>query len=143
MISQPSSYVSKRHLLVGMKSTHALTALLLLVTMVTSSMSQQSSHGSKSADDPAWSELSESMGKMHRTMAAVKPSGDADVDFINLMLPHHQAAIDMAKSQLMHGADPQMRRLAQEIITDQQSEIELMQLWLKRHSSGSQPTQEK
>jgi len=48
------------------------------------------------------------------------------------MLPHHQAAIDMAKAELLHGRDPQMRRLAQEIITDQQSEIELMQRWLKQ-----------
>ena len=70
-------------------------------------------------------------------MAAVEPSGDSDVDFVRLMLPHHQAAIDMARTQLMYGKDPQMRRLAQEIITDQQSEIELMQLWLKQHGSSS------
>ena len=50
------------------------------------------------------------------------------------MLPHHQGAIDIAKTQLLFGKDPQMRRLAQEIITDQQSEIELMQLWLKQHT---------
>jgi uncharacterized protein (DUF305 family) len=51
------------------------------------------------------------------------------------MLPHHQAALDMAKSQLLHGTDPQMRRLAQEIITDQQLEIELMQGWLRQHEA--------
>ena len=50
-----------------------------------------------------------------------------------MMLPHHRAAIDMAKTELTHGQDPQMRRLAQEIIADQESEIELMQLWLKQH----------
>ena len=70
-------------------------------------------------------------------MASVEPSGDGDTDFVRLMLPHHQAAIDMARTQLMYGKDPQMRRLAQEIITDQQSEIELMQLWLKQHSATS------
>lgn len=80
-----------------------------------------------------WSELMASMGKMDVDMASMKPSGDSDVDFVKLMFPHHQAAIDMAKTELMHGKDPQMRRLAQEIITDQQSEIELMQLWLKQH----------
>ena len=53
------------------------------------------------------------------------------------MLPHHQAAIDMAKTQLASGQDPQMRRLAQEIITDQQSEIELMQLWLRQREAKS------
>jgi len=53
------------------------------------------------------------------------------------MLPHHQAAIDMAKTQLLYGKDPQMRRLAQEIITDQQSEIELMQRWLRQQEPAS------
>jgi uncharacterized protein (DUF305 family) len=86
--------------------------------------------------DPNWSELNSSMEKMHRAMASVKSSGDGDVDFVRLMLPHHQAAIDMAKTQLLYGKDPQMRRLAQEIVTDQQSEIELMQLWLKRRASA-------
>jgi Domain of unknown function (DUF305) len=80
-----------------------------------------------------WPELMASMQKMDVDMASIKPTGDSDVDFVKLMFPHHQAAIDMAKTELMHGMDPQMRRLAQEIITDQQSEIELMQLWLKQH----------
>ena len=83
--------------------------------------------------DPNWSELIASMDKMHMAMEAVEYSGNSDVDFVRLMLPHHQAAVDMAKTQLLHGKDPQMRRLAQEIITDQQLEIEVMQLWLKQH----------
>jgi uncharacterized protein (DUF305 family) len=72
------------------------------------------------------------MHAMHAAMASVQPTGDNDVDFVKLMIPHHQAAIDMAKIQLVSGQDPQMRRLAQEIITDQQSEIELMHLWLRQ-----------
>jgi hypothetical protein len=84
---------------------------------------------------PAWSELIASMDKMHMAMEAVERSGSADVDFVRLMIPHHQAAIDMAKTQLLYGKDPQMRRLAQEIITDQQLEIELMQGWLKQRES--------
>lgn len=77
---------------------------------------------------------------MHVAMASIEPSGDNDVDFVELMLPHHQAAIDMAKAELLYGKDAQMRRLAQEIITDQQSEIELMQLWLKQHRPNSEKT---
>jgi len=73
------------------------------------------------------------MDKMRAAMAAIEPSGNRDADFVDLMLPHHEAAIDMAKTELMYGKDPQMRRLAQEIITDQQSETQLMQLWLKQH----------
>ena len=92
--------------------------------------------GSQATTDDDWSELVASMDKMHMAMGAVKRSGDSDVDFVRLMLPHHQAAIDMAKTQLLHGKDPQMRRLAQEIITDQQLEIELMQRWLKQQHAN-------
>ena len=91
---------------------------------------------SQTPTDPDWSELIASMDKMHMAMGAVKRSGDSDVDFVRLMLPHHQAAIDMAKTQLLYGKDPQMRRLAQEIITDQQLEIELMQRWLKQQRAN-------
>lgn len=87
--------------------------------------------GDTSRSDPDWAELNSSMQKMHMAMAEIKPSGDTD--FVRLMLPHHEAAIAMAKTQLLYGTDPQMRRLAQEIITDQQSEIELMQLWLSQN----------
>jgi hypothetical protein len=85
-----------------------------------------------------WQELTRAMGKMHAAMASLTPSGNSDVDFVRIMLPHHQAAVDMAKAELVNGTDAQMRRLAQEIITDQQSEIELMQLWLKEHSPKMQ-----
>jgi uncharacterized protein (DUF305 family) len=86
---------------------------------------------------PDWSELVASMDKMHMAMGAVKRSGNSDVDFVRLMLPHHQAAIDMAKTELLYGKDAQMRRLAQEIITDQQLEIDLMQRWLKQREPAS------
>jgi uncharacterized protein (DUF305 family) len=81
-----------------------------------------------------WILLQQSMEKMHAAMMT-ESSQNADVDFVKLMLPHHQAAIDMAKAQLLYGTDPQMHRLAQEIIADQQSEMELMQLWLRQHDS--------
>ena len=86
------------------------------------------------ADD--WSQLNASMHKMHMAMAAIEESGNTDADFVRLMIPHHQGAIEMAKVQLLYGKDQQMRRLAQEIITDQQLEIELMQRWLKEHYSA-------
>jgi len=80
-----------------------------------------------------WSALQQSMRKMHAAMNSITSSNDSDADFVRLMLPHHQAALDMAKTELLYGKDPQIRRLAQEIVTDQQSEIELMQLWMKQH----------
>jgi uncharacterized protein (DUF305 family) len=95
-------------------------------------------HSPSAVEDDGWSELTASMEKMHAAMISTERSGDNDLDFVRLMLPHHQAAIDMARTQLRHGKDPQMRRLAQEIITDQESEIELMQLWLRQHN-GQRP----
>src|SRR5262249_48339305 len=86
---------------------------------------------------PEWVSFQESVEKMHSVMMSTKSSNDSDLDFVKLMLPHHQAAIEMAKIQLMYGKDAQIRRLAQEIITDQQSEIELMELWVKQHSINS------
>jgi uncharacterized protein (DUF305 family) len=111
-------------------------ALIVVVALLAQA---QGSHRHTADDDQEkdWSELTASMEKMHRAMGSIEPSGNSDVDFVMLMLPHHQAAIDMAKTQLVYGKDPQMRRLAQEIITDQQSEIELMRLWLTQHRPGS------
>jgi uncharacterized protein (DUF305 family) len=95
---------------------------------------QHTSHpqGSQPADAPYWEELMESMTRMHAAVSSTRPSDDADTDFVALMLPH-QAAIDMARIELTFGNDPQLRRLAQEIVTDQESEIQLMQLWRKQH----------
>jgi uncharacterized protein (DUF305 family) len=111
---------------------------ILVLTLTPVEWGQDSrSHTSVSTPESKWSELVGSMHAMHAAMTSVRPTGNNDVDFVRLMLPHHQAAIDMAKTQLAFGQDPQMRRLAQEIITDQQSEIELMQLWLRQREAKS------
>ncbi|HEY1800533.1 MAG TPA: DUF305 domain-containing protein [Terriglobales bacterium] len=115
------------------------SSLFILICSIASPARQGSTHVQREMDaGAAWSELEQAMVKMHTGMASIKPSGDNDADFIGLMLPHHQAALDMAKVELVYGKDPQIRRLAQEIVTDQQSEIELMELWLKRHEANSQ-----
>jgi uncharacterized protein (DUF305 family) len=76
--------------------------------------------------------MADAMSVMHKGMHSAPYTGEPNHDFVTMMIPHHQSAIDMAKTLLLYGKDPQMRRLAQEIITDQQSEIELMQHWLKQ-----------
>jgi uncharacterized protein (DUF305 family) len=87
--------------------------------------------------EAGWAALTAPIATMHAVMSSVQPSGHNDVDFADLMLVHHQAAIDMAKAELLFGTDPQMRRLALEVVTDQQSEMALMQLWVKRRSEAS------
>ncbi len=69
---------------------------------------------------------------MDRMMAAmhVRPSGDVDRDFVAMMTPHHQGAIDMAIAELRYGKDENLKRIAQEIIVDQQQEIAAMKLAL-------------
>jgi hypothetical protein len=58
----------------------------------------------------------------------IKPSGDVDRDFVAMMVPHHQGAIDMARAELRYGHNEQLRRMAQEIIVTQQQEIAAMRL---------------
>ena len=87
-------------------------------------------------------EMSGSMERMDRRMAKAPMTGSVDHDFASMMIPHHQGAIDMAKAELMYGKDPVMRRLAQEILVDQQSEIDAMQLWLEKTGEGN-PQKEK
>src|SRR5882757_2931362 len=84
------------------------------------------------ADRPAHSDeqsfLSENKDAMNTMMAAmtIRPTGDVDRDFVAMMVPHHQGAVDMAKAELKYGHNEQLRRLAREIVATQQQEIKVM-----------------
>ena len=86
------------------------------------------------ADRPDYSNeqsfLSENDAAMNKMMAdmTIKPIGDVDRDFVAMMVPHHQGAIDMARAELKFGHNKQLRRLAQEIVVTQQQEIAAMRL---------------
>jgi uncharacterized protein (DUF305 family) len=110
-----------------------IAAMIILIIATPVRPQEQNVQKLKAPIDADWKELTASMEKMHAATTSMHASESSDINFAKLMLPHHQAAIDMAKAELKYGKDPQMRRLAQEIVTDQQSEIELMQLWLNQH----------
>ena len=84
--------------------------------------------------------LAAGMANMHRDMTAALPTGNADVDFLAAMIPHHAGAVEMARLVLIHGRDPLVRRLAEEIIASQQVEIAAMQARLKILRQGADPS---
>lgn len=83
-------------------------------------------------DSPSSKAFQEANAKMHNDMA-VPLTGNADVDFVQGMIPHHQGAIDMAKIVLEHGKDPEIRKLAEEVIAAQEGEIAMMKEWLAKN----------
>ena len=60
-------------------------------------------------------------------------SGQADVDFARNMIPHHQAAVAMAKIELQFGTDPDLKKMAEKMIADQEKEIGMLSAWLAKH----------
>jgi hypothetical protein len=83
--------------------------------------------GASPEEAPFLAENDAAMAKMMGAME-IKPSGDVDRDFVDMMAPHHQGAVDMAKAELRYGHNEQLRRMAQEIIVTQQQEIAAMRL---------------
>ena len=87
-----------------------------------------------STDSAMQQELMQGMNQMNQDMMAAAQYKDPDVAFAAGMLPHHIGAVKMAEVELKYGKDPEMRKLAEDIINAQQAEIEQMQKWLKVHN---------
>ena len=117
------------------RSTRILiTTSLLAVVSVTAFAHDTSSHQHETAtgtadESPFLQENDAAMVKMMNDMA-VRPTGDVNRDFVEMMIPHHQGAIDMAVAYLRYGNNEQLKRIAQEIIVDQQQEIAAMRMAL-------------
>ena len=90
-----------------------------------------------STDSAMQQELMQGMNQMHQDMMAAAQYKDPDVAFAAGMLPHHIGAVKMAEVELKYGKDPEMRKLAENIINAQQAEIEQMQKWLEAHNKGA------
>jgi len=96
---------------------------------------------SASPDEAYLAENVSAMTKMMIDMG-IRPSGDVDKDFVAMMTPHHQGAIDMALAELRYGHNERLRRMAQEIIITQQQEIAAMRLAVNQPIPPSVPSPE-
>jgi uncharacterized protein (DUF305 family) len=132
----------------GVRCTACVAASVLAVTAAAATIALQlgfaraaetSEHGhtGTAPSDDAFQELmDQAMNRMHAGMA-ISPSGDPDVDFARMMIPHHQGAVDMALVELRFGRDERLRRLAQGIIVEQRQEIEVMRAALSHPAPGA------
>jgi len=107
-----------------MKNAWIIAGVLLVATAA----AQMEPHAAKFMQA-----MDASMKQMDHEMASAPMNGNVDHDFATMMIPHHRGAIEMAKAELSYGKNPVIRRLAQEILVDQQSEIDAMQLWLDKN----------
>ncbi|GGW23495.1 hypothetical protein GCM10011452_08260 [Gemmobacter lanyuensis] len=113
-----------------------LTAVLLAATPALAQEDMDhgahTGHGMGGAEGPSTEAYRAANDRMHAGMGGMAYTGNADVDFITGMIPHHQGAVDMAKIVLEHGTDPEVRALAEKVIAAQEAEIKWMQDWLAR-----------
>ena len=122
-----------------MRTNHThVCSLSVLGILCSSFVAVSQEHMTETNANPSFAqELMHSMEVMHKDMMTAPQTGDPDHDFLTMMIPHHQGAIDMAKAVLLNGNDPIVRRLAQEIIVTQQQEIEVMRLRLAAMQSNA------
>lgn len=106
----------------------SLVTLAAIVHLGTSSLVMAEDMKMDVPKSQADADFSRVMAKMTSDMD-VKTTGKPDEDFVRMMLPHHQGAVDMAKVELKYGTDPTLRKMAEDIVSSQEKEITEMKGW--------------
>ena len=120
-----------KHLIIGLALGLSASALIVAAQETTThDMGDMQMSGVMTPASMAFAEAEANM----MTSMAITYTGDADVDFITGMIPHHQGAVEMAKILLQYGTDPEVKALAETIIAAQESEIAWMTEWLAAHA---------
>ncbi|MCA0049805.1 DUF305 domain-containing protein [Mesorhizobium sp. B283B1A] len=125
--------LAKKLVLLLMAAGMLLAVFLESVPAQSEEMKHDMAGMAMGAESPSTEGYKAAMDKMHAGMMASQYTGNADVDFVRGMIPHHQGAIDMAKVELANGKDPEIRKLAEAVIAAQEAEIKEMQDWLAAH----------
>lgn len=112
-------------------SQSRLSAFLLVASIASPAAAEMKMNAT---DTPADKQFMGAMRDMMKGMHKAMPTGDTDRDFVSMMLPHHQAAVDMAKTELQYGSDPSLKILATDIVAAQDKEIAMMKDWQARHA---------
>ncbi len=88
----------------------------------------------KGVTSPATKEYMQSMQGMQDKMQTMTPTNDPNKDFVMMMMPHHQAAVEMAQTYLKYGSDPTLKKMAKDIVSSQKKEIAEMSAWQDKHA---------
>ena len=149
-MEQTKRFISaQRHLAAAMAVAGSVLAATIFLCASSNALAQDMPHHHGATHDmapptfiastakPFSGLMDDAMAVMDHGMAQAPMNGKPAHDFITMMMPHHQGAIDMAKAVLLYSDDPEIRNLALGIITEQQNEIKVMQAWLQRHDSAN------
>lgn len=109
-----------------------VVALLAITPPVAAQAAQPGMKMSAANNSPEAKAYQAANDKMMRDMSK-PPTGDADKDFVMMMVPHHQGAVDMARVELRYGKDPTLRKLAKNIVRSQEKQIKEMKAWSSSH----------